>query len=171
MVVKAAEQDKFFQKSLPIEILNNNFLCSNYEYSCFKSNLKDILNQLTNDQVIENSVNEMNRNLLLNTSPLPDGHFSEINKIDSIDLDTIVRIREGVLSKVKISQDVSEIQFSGNMLSGPNYLQSVFRLVDSLQEFTVRDISGNLSDKDKIDLVRRLIKEGLLKTVAATSES
>jgi hypothetical protein len=97
--------------------------------------------------------------------PLPDGHFTQIDKLSNIDLDTIVVKRKGMRCRIIQAEGSVSIQFPGNTVMAPGYIEPVLRYIVEAGEFSVRSIPDILTEDSKMLLVRRLIREGLL-TVA-----
>jgi hypothetical protein len=54
------------------------------------------------------------------------------------------------------------IQFPGNEVKAPSYVESALRFIADTETFQVKSLPAPLSDNSKLVLVRRLIKEGLL---------
>ena len=57
------------------------------------------------------------------------------------------------------------IQFPGNQVSAPLYLELPFQFIASQDKFPISAIPDILSNNSKLVLVRRLIREGLLTIV------
>jgi hypothetical protein len=60
------------------------------------------------------------------------------------------------------------IQFPGNEVTGPAWLEPAFRFIANTETFVVQALPDSLSNNSKLILVRRLIREGLLKVVPAS---
>jgi hypothetical protein len=101
--------------------------------------------------------------LIARKRPLPDAHFRSLDKVDQINLDTVVAKREGMMCDVSRQPDCVEIAFPGNRMKGPVDIETAFRFIADAQEaFPVRALPDILSNESKLVLARRAIREGLL---------
>lgn len=66
--------------------------------------------------------------------------------------------------------DYISIQFPGNEVRGPGWLEPAYRFIAETETFAVKDLPDSLSDNAKLVLVRRLIREGLLRVVSASND-
>ncbi|MBD2530120.1 hypothetical protein H6G97_11280 [Nostoc flagelliforme FACHB-838] len=150
------EQNVCFRKSLPIGFLNYDEMIES-----LKHQFKELLELLSNT-AIEDAVNRLAKKFFRQMPPLPDGHFTQIDDLSQIDLDTIVEKRKGMICRIIREEGSISIQFPGNQVRGPNYIEPALRFIAASGAFPVRAISETLSDNGKLVLVRRLLKEGLL---------
>lgn len=151
-----SEQNVSFRKSLPIGFLNHDEMIES-----LKHQFKELLELLSNT-AIEDAINQLAKKFFRQMSPLPDGHFTQIDDLSQINLDTIVEKRKGMICRIIREEGSISIQFPGNKVTGPNYIEPALRFIAASEAFRVRAISETLSDNGKLVLVRRLIKEGLL---------
>lgn len=101
---------------------------------------------------------------LLATADVPgEGQFRSIDAITDLDDTSVVTRAPGALCRVRAVDDGSRIEFSGNYVSGPPYLELAFRYVASHNRFLVADLPGDLSPTERVDLIARLVTEGLLR--------
>ncbi|MEM6455886.1 MAG: hypothetical protein AAF772_12385, partial [Acidobacteriota bacterium] len=101
----------------------------------------------------------------------PDGHLAQQLLLDSIDAETVVQRRDGLMCMVDVDEEGANIYFSGNSVNGPERLKPIFEFVrDQKTPFRVGDLPG-LDAKSCIILCRRLIREGLLRAVDASAAS
>ncbi|NEO46846.1 MAG: hypothetical protein F6K55_23100 [Moorea sp. SIO4A3] len=93
------------------------------------------------------------------------------DKLDTIELDTILRKRDGITAgscRVIYQedwQDMVGIIFPEKQVWGPKKIEPSLRFVIDNNQFAVKSFPGTLSDKAKLVLARRLVKEGLLTIV------
>ena len=66
------------------------------------------------------------------------------------------------MCRVGTTADEATIAFANNYVSGPLRLEPALRFVAEHERFAVRELPGGLSVEDKLDLVSRLVSEGLL---------
>jgi hypothetical protein len=114
---------------------------------------------------IEEAIGQQAMSFLLERQILPGRHFSSINSVGDISLDTKLVKRPGTICRVLGEGGLSGIQFSGNQVTGPARISEAFRFIASSQEFYAGAVPG-LESEEKLVLIRRLVREGLL-TVAS----
>ncbi len=92
-----------------------------------------------------------------------DGHFASLDRLDSVNMGTLLEKRLGLTCSVEIANESALIHFGPSSVSGPQELAPVFEFVRDRQRFRVGELPGALSDSSKAVLARRLIREGLLR--------
>jgi ribosomal protein L16 Arg81 hydroxylase len=157
-----AQHDIEFRKALPVGFLNY----SQEEKNKFKEELtlkfRDKLEQIFDNSNIENTlflINEKFRNELI---PMSDGHFTQLDKISSLTLDSKLTKRDNMPTRVVENGQFSRIMFPGNVIKGPAQISSVFEYIAQKDAFEVKDIP-KINDDNKLKLAKRLIRGGLLK--------
>lgn len=99
----------------------------------------------------------------------PDGHFSELARLDTLTAREVVERRPGMKCIVTSSPDDASIHFAMNQVRGPKAIAAALEHVRDHHRFRVGDLPGSLSDDSKVLLVRRLIREGLLRRVSCAN--
>lgn len=94
---------------------------------------------------------------------LPCGQFAGHGKCCEIGLDTVVARDPSAICRVVEGEGGAAIEFPGNRMAGPARIAPALRFVAAAGEFAIRELPGELSDDGKLVLVRRLVREGLLK--------
>jgi len=95
--------------------------------------------------------------------PKADGHFHEIDKINQIDLDTQLIKRTGLTCTIQRAGPFSRIIFPGNVIKGPSHITEALQYIAAAKgKFIVNDLPS-ISDANKVKLVARLIRGGLLR--------
>jgi hypothetical protein len=96
---------------------------------------------------------------------LPDEGFRQIQDLDSIGLDTSVAKRSGAFTHVIRDTDDLCLRFPGSGFKASHSIEPVFRFLSEKNSFVVSQLPDVLSPESKLQLVRELVREGLLKTV------
>lgn len=76
--------------------------------------------------------------------------------------DAIVSRRRGVVCRVIEGPDHAGIQYTGGSLVGPRKIAQAMRHVARHRRFAVRELTGELAEKETLVLVRRLVRDGVL---------
>lgn len=99
--------------------------------------------------------------------PLPhypaDGHFAQLVHLGEIGPDTVVRRRDGITPRVEARDGEPAIRFAASSVAVPGALGPALEHVRDHESFRVRDLPGEVDDESKLVLVRRLIRDGLLR--------
>jgi ribosomal protein L16 Arg81 hydroxylase len=95
-----------------------------------------------------------------------DGHFATLLALDKIGPESVVERRGHFVCRVSRDSTAATIRFAENHVKGPASIGSALEFVrDATRQFRVRDLPGPLSNESKVTLVRRLVREGLLRPV------
>jgi ribosomal protein L16 Arg81 hydroxylase len=158
MLVEASQEHGEFRKALPV-----GFMHSQEAVGLMADRLPALISTLADSGRIESSIRRLRARLIARKRPLPDAHFRSLDKVDQINLDTVVAKREGMMCDVSRQPDCVEIAFPGNRMKGPVDIETAFRFIADAQEaFPVRALPDILSNESKLVLARRAIREGLL---------
>ncbi|MEH1782276.1 MAG: cupin domain-containing protein [Nostoc sp.] len=148
------------RKSLPIGFFNNK-----EQVGILTHQFKELLDKITTEINIEDVIDDLAEDLLAKLEPLPDGHFAQIDRLQNLDINSILRKRDGIICHILKKGDSVSIYFPGNHVSAPSFIEPALRFIAETEEFYVNSIPGNISDESKLVLARRLVKEGLLTIV------
>lgn len=152
-----SQQNLSLRKSLPIGFLNNG-----ETKDLLKSQFKELLELISSNAEFEEALDHLAERFFSKMTPLPDGHFTQIDEFKNINIETIVKKRDGMFCRIVKEKDSVSIEFPGNKVRGPSHIESALRFVADSTEFPVTSMPGSLNDNGKLVLVRRLVREGLL---------
>jgi hypothetical protein len=96
------------------------------------------------------------------SKPVPDGHFGAIDRARSLNLQSTVQRRLGLICRVWCDGRRAFIGFGVNQVDGPAGIEEALRFVASSYRFKVKEMPDVLTNQSKLLLTRRLITEGLL---------
>lgn len=160
-----AEEDIHFRKALPPGFLE----------SSMQAQLPELANRLaaslTKGFLVERAKVRLASKLLGNPKAAGSGHFRSLDLISSLTEESVVVRPSDLLCRVRTSSNEALIEFATNFVSGPLFLEPAFKFVAERKRFTVRELAGELSIEDKIDIVSRLVSEGLLQCIGRNQES
>jgi ribosomal protein L16 Arg81 hydroxylase len=92
-----------------------------------------------------------------------DGHFAQLAHLGEIGPDTLVLRRESQSPVVEHDAEGAAIRFAASRVNGPAAMSPALEHIRDHSRFRVRDLPGELDDESKTVLVRRLVREGLLR--------
>ncbi len=100
--------------------------------------------------------------------PIRDGQLSQLRAIEELDVDREVELRETVLVHASEHNRSFELTFDGKEVAFPARIRDeVSWVLERDDAFTAADLPGDLDDESRLVLMRRLIREGLLRISAA----
>ena len=150
-----AERDPRFRRSLPAGFLNDETVMQS-----LADKFGEFMDIFHRQATHKDAVGKHTEILAVRNPPPADGHFSVLNV--AIGPDTILRKRRTTLSRVFEENGVAGIQFSGNQLLGPAKIIDALRHIADAETITSASLPGSLNDNEKLILVRRLVRIGLL---------
>ena len=152
------------RKALPVGFLNSdneNLLSIDAELD-----FVNILQKVFQKENIAGSLNILEEEFRTKEQPKPDGHFSSLDKLNHIRLDSQLTKREGLTSKVTNSASGARILFQGNIIKGPSQIVGTLAFISEQEGvFSVKEIPF-LNDDNKLKLAKRLVRGGLLKVIS-----
>jgi hypothetical protein len=98
--------------------------------------------------------------------PLLAGQLQQLLALEEIGQDTVVRRRPGAVCRLRQHHDRLEVLLGDRTLRMPGRLAPVMLVILASDRLTVRDLAGHLDPSSRLVLVRRLVREGLLESVA-----
>jgi ribosomal protein L16 Arg81 hydroxylase len=151
------------RKALPLGYLNvdeTGLLPQN-----IKNDLMNILKSVFEEDNVKGTLDILSEEFRTKEQPKPDGHFSSLDHLNHLDLDTKLIKRDGLKSKVTNHVTGARILFQGNIIKGPSQIASTLEFISEQKGiFKVKDIPY-VNDDNKVKLAKRLVRGGLLKIV------
>ena len=96
--------------------------------------------------------------------PIRDDAFDQLRALDELDLDTPVELRRSVIADLSEAENELRLSFEGRELILPAFLRDDLAfLLETDEPFSPSDLPGRLDDEGRLVLVRRLVREGLLR--------
>jgi hypothetical protein len=103
------------------------------------------------------------RKLVATRRPVLDGQLAQLRALDTLDLETEVERRPTAVADL----EGTTLHFDGRTVVFPSRLRRELEFVVATGEpFTAADLPGRLDDDGRLVLVRRLVREGLLRLTA-----
>jgi ribosomal protein L16 Arg81 hydroxylase len=150
-----ADRDVRFRKSAPVGFLNDRDAMSALaeHFEVFKRIFLE-------DSSLEDALRKHVERLAVKKPPLPDGHFAVL--FEKIGLETRLKKRHIAVSRQFEENGMVGLQFSGNRIVGPAKIKPALEFIHDATEFAAAELPGGLSEKERLVLVNRLIRIGLL---------
>lgn len=149
------------RRALPIGYLNSE------EKELFsqdiENNFMNILRNIFEKENIKGTLDILSEEFRNQEQSKPDGHFSSLDKLNHVDLDTKVIKRDGLKSKVINHVTGARILFQGNTIKGPSQIANTLDFISQQEQSFFVNAIPYITDENKIKLAKRLIRGGLLK--------
>lgn len=160
LITRLLITDSRLREALPIACFNRGHVTEE-----FVRQFKQRIDSLSHREDVEEISLSLFNGFLDNVGAAADSGFQQLNNYKSVNLDTRVKRRAG--TSARIARDSGELRllFSGGGFGGSEHLEPVFRFIIDSKIFAVRELPGVPSDEIKLQIVRELIREGLLKIV------
>ena len=94
---------------------------------------------------------------------LPDGHFTQMRLVDSINAGTELERRPGMTGAMTFVEDGVMFEFPGNFLQSPEKMFLAIEFLRTHPRFKVGDISGWFTEEEKILWAQHLVRKGYLR--------
>jgi len=98
--------------------------------------------------------------------PILTGQLQQLLALQEIGEDTVVQRRSGAVCRLRQREDRLEVLLGDRALHMPARLAPVMRTILASDRLAVADLAGHLDPPSRLVLVRRLVREGLLESVA-----
>ncbi len=92
--------------------------------------------------------------------------FESLDALAGLTDESIVARPLELLCLVRVTSEQATIEFAGNFVTGPRVIGTALQFVAQHDRFAVGELPGNLSAEDRIDLVKRLVSEGLMEVLS-----
>lgn len=150
-------KDPRFRKSLPIGLAEQSEIPSD-----LNTKFEELKEAFTNTTTLKDIIERIAERFVSNRHPLLDGHLIELNDIDKLDAQTVVRKRANVIYRVTLNDNSVSLLYHGKKLVFPRYVESALHFIETASNFKAEAISSQIDNAGKLVLVRRLVKEGFL---------
>jgi hypothetical protein len=98
-------------------------------------------------------------------APLLDGQLDQTVSLAALILHDVVAVRPHAIFEVTNKDDSVHIDFAGADISIPGFATTAVHRILSGEPVRIADLPSELDDEGKLTLVRRLIKEGLVRVI------
>ena len=104
------------------------------------------------------------RSFVESRRPVRGDAFDQLRGLDELDSDTELERRDTVIADLDVDDREARLSFEGRTLSLPARIAAELEYLLRVEgPFTAADVPGRLDDESRLVLVRRLVREGLLR--------
>jgi ribosomal protein L16 Arg81 hydroxylase len=160
-VAEVALNDPAFRAALPPA-----FARPDFDRAQAREFFQTLSHRLSNKSNFETILERFADEFISACPPLLRGQMAQIASLDSLTLESFVGARADVISYLRTNGTGAAVQCYGRRITFPAHATEAVRFALTHERFAVRELPGDLDDAGKLTLVRRLIREGLLVTLA-----
>jgi hypothetical protein len=150
--VSAARSDERFRNALPPGFFS--------QANALRETFGTLVDALPQYLTLNDGLGRLAEKLIV-PAPPPPGDDLLAEEVE-IDPDTLLARRPGVICCALEGPGYAGIQYSGGRILGPPKIAAALRYVAERRIFSVRSLAGDLTEREKLVLARRLVREGLL---------
>jgi len=161
--LSACREDPRFRKSLPI-----GFALEGDESGALQKQFKALLKVFPDMVDLDDILDKISGRFVSSRPPILEGHLLELNDLDLLQADTVVRRRMGVLYRLLHLDDSLSLQYHGRKIQLPRNMETALRFILEADDFNAEMLPGNMQASEKLELVRRLVREGFLTAFAGS---
>jgi bifunctional lysine-specific demethylase and histidyl-hydroxylase NO66 len=103
--------------------------------------------------------------------PLLHGQLLELEHIEGIDDDTVVARRDGLVVTTELDGPTLRLRAGDRTIEAPAAIAPAVRRLLGATPIRAADLADELDDRSRLVLVRRLVREGLVRTVGGVEEA
>ena len=150
-----AERNPHFRRALPAGFLNDAGVMQELE-----GEFGEFMDTMRREANIKDALWKHTERLAVKKPPPADGHFSMLDAV--VAPETMLKKRRTSLVRVFQEDGMAGIQFSGNHVFGPPKIFEALKFIADSETFTPSTLPGSLNENEKLVLIRRLVRAGLL---------
>jgi hypothetical protein len=155
-----ADRDVRFREALPVGWLDGG------DPAALRAGLRQLLRVLAESARADEAVERLASDFLASLPGLPGGWFAPGPDAEGIELDTVLEKAPGVICRVVRHGDRAAIEYPGNRVEGPARIATALHFIARTPRFTARSLPDGLTEKARLVLVRRLVRDRLLAVAA-----
>lgn len=115
------------------------------------------------DAVLEQTIEVLKRSRMGEESRMGDGHFEQLLHLEEMSDQTWIERRENQRCEVAISGKGAVLYFGAGQMNGPAGIARALHYICKHRRFQVRELPVLPDEKSRVILVKRLIRDGLLR--------
>ncbi|MCC6877636.1 MAG: hypothetical protein IT378_25230 [Sandaracinaceae bacterium] len=157
-VAKVALEDPELRRSLPV-----GFARTDYDRAEARATFKQLLHRVVEKADVDAALDHFAGDLVSTRHPLIYGQMRQINKLASIKIDDRASARPHILYHLRTDGDKVVLAAYGGEIRLPEHAREPLEHALTHEGYRIGDLPGELDDAGKLVLIRRLVREGLVR--------
>ncbi len=152
--------DPMFRRGLP-----PGFARDGFDVKAARATFDELLRRFAEQADFDSALQHFAADLVSTRHPLIEGQMAQVMRLGELGLESRLGGRPRLLFQLRTEGERIKLAFHGNEMSLPVHAEEPLRFALTTPSFRVRDLPGELDDEGKLVLVRRLVREGLVRFV------
>ena len=154
-VANAALRDERFRKSIRVD-------ADTQAQSDWAATVAAQWEALSKAVDLPSSVRALRSDMLSRQKPHLGNLLAQVDRAHALHGGSVVKQRDGIHYEIAENNDRFQIEFLGRVIDFPSSVAAAVRTVFSQDRVRIADLPGDLQDEEKLVLVRRLVREGVV---------
>ena len=159
LVADASLNDPAFRKALP-----PGFARQDFDKAQAGAVLQELLERLPAASNVESLLDRFSGEFISSCPPILRGQMAQIAGLDQLSAESVVGARAGVIARIRTGPEGALVDCYGRKITFPRHAGEALEFALSQPHFVVHELPGGLDDAGKLTLIRRLIREGLVRS-------
>lgn len=151
-------REPHLRKALPA-----GFARADFDRAAARETFRELMRKVFENADFDAALDHFADDLISTRHPLLWGQLEQVRSLGALGLDSVVGARPDLLYRVREEGEQVVVSCYGNNLTMPRHAAEALRFALASPQFRVRDLPSCLDDAGKLVLVRRLVREGLLR--------
>jgi len=156
-LASASLRDSEFRKSLPPEFARDGF-----DRAQARENLRRLLKRAAEAGDFDGALEHFADDLISKCRPTLRGQMAQVAELDRVNAKSVAGVRPEAIFRMHSTAEALHVDCYGRRISFPAQATEAVRFALNNERFAVGDLLGELDDEEKIVVIRRLVKEGLV---------
>lgn len=157
-LAQAGLDDAAFRRALPV-----GFAREGFDDADAQAHLRALLARLQSAVSLTALLDRFADDFVQSRHPKLDGQFAQLERVKALDVDTRVGARPTVLYRLVPAGDDVSLRVYGSTLTFPARVADALRFAMEHEDYTARDLPCDLDEAGRLVLLRRLVREGLVR--------
>jgi ribosomal protein L16 Arg81 hydroxylase len=158
----ASLNDPAFRKALP-----PGFARQDFDRAQAREIFRTLLQQLSAKPNFEAILDRFIDDFISACPPLLRGQMGQLATLDRLTIGSVAGARTNAITHIRTAGDSTSVDCYGRTITFPPHASEAVRFALKNSQFVVGELPGDLDDKGKLALIRRLVREGLVEVLSA----
>lgn len=151
-------RDPAFRRSLPVGFANQDF-----DRESARATFRSLLSRIAELADVDAAIDHFADDLISTRNALLPGQLQQVQRLAGLTADARVGVRPSLIFKIMDRPEGISLVCYGSAMNFPSQAAEPVRFAVSHDDFRVAELPGGLDDAGKLVLVRRLVREGVLR--------
>ena len=160
LVSRVALDEPAFRKALPA-----GFAREGFDRTVARETLQRLLLELRTRAGADVMLDHFVERFIADCPPLLRGQMRELEALERLTVETVLGARPGVVHRLRRDDAKVTVEFHGHRITFPARVADAVAFALTNPHYSLRELPGELDEAGRLALGRRLIREGLVRTL------